>query len=58
MNRKPIDPLRNFDFKAFNMRFREVLTKRGAGAEVRESNAQAAHNTKRAADKKARKAKA
>lgn len=58
MKRKPIDPLKGFNFQEFNARFREVLTNRGAGAEVHNANVQAAHNAKRAADKKARKEKA
>ncbi len=58
MTRKPIDPLKGFDFQAFNKRFREVLTNRGAGAEVHNANIQAQHNARRAAEKKARKAKA
>lgn len=58
MKRKPIDPLKGFNFKTFNARYREVLTSRGAGAEVHNSNVQAQHNAKRAAAKKARKEKA
>jgi len=58
MTRKPIDPLKGFNFKAFNKRFREVLTERGAGAEVHNASIQAQHNAKRAAAKKARKTEA
>lgn len=56
MKHKPIDPLRGFNFQAFNARYREVLTKRGAGAEVREANTQAQHNAKRAEAKRVAKA--
>lgn len=55
MTRKPIDPLRGFSFKAFNSRYREVLTARGAGALVRNGALQAEANAKRAKERKGRK---
>jgi len=51
MTRKPIDPLRGFNAKAFNARFREVLTKRGLAAEVRGATIQAELNKSRAKKK-------
>jgi hypothetical protein len=47
-SRKPIDPLRGHNFKAFNARFREVLTKRGLAAEVRGATEQAELNQRKA----------
>ncbi len=49
--RKPIDPLRGFNFQTFNARYREVLTKRGAGLEVRGANEQAELNKRKAKTK-------
>lgn len=55
MTRKPIDPLRGWNFREFNKQYREVLTKRGAGALVRAGAIQAEANAKRAKAKKSAK---
>ena len=49
--RKAIDPLRGHNFKVFNARFREVLTKRGLAAEVRGATEQAYLNQRKAKTK-------